>query len=287
MRVNKVVLSLTISALFPLVSYAGQFPVPTVEYSADSRMETGGMAMDQKLFMTRDKQRIEMKNPQAGMDSIMISRLDKKVAWNLIPAQKAYTEVNLQESEKQSGDMRSCSADFSGGTSDAVNGITARKSHGSVVCPEISYEGDFWITAEGIMVKMDVTGKSKDGTTGNFRMTLSNLKLGRQDPALFEIPDGYRSMGNMNDMSAKYQRIMEEQQKRQADAERESKRKSDEDARKKEEQDAKRKADEEARKKEQAGRDFTAKGRSGQDGSGAKGTVEDAVKSGLKSLLKW
>ncbi|MEK9141393.1 MAG: hypothetical protein AAB308_10105, partial [Nitrospirota bacterium] len=54
-----------------------------------------------------------------------------------------------------------------------------------------------WTTKEGITVKMDML--SKDGDK-KMRMTsaLTNLKIEKQDPGLFEIPAGYTK----NDMGA-------------------------------------------------------------------------------------
>ena len=60
--------------------------------------------------------------------------------------------------------------------------------------------GFFWTTKEGIPVKMEMY-KAGDR---KFRMTaeLTNLRIEKQDPALFEIPSGYikNDMGAMMDM---------------------------------------------------------------------------------------
>ena len=60
------------------------------------------------------------------------------------------------------------------------------------------YGGFSWRTKEGINVKQDLL--YKEGNDKKRMLTeLSNLKIGRQDPKLFEIPDGFTKfdMGGM------------------------------------------------------------------------------------------
>lgn len=276
----KRLLTLLAALISCLGAHAGQFPVPSVEFSGDMKMEAMGMTMDSKVYMARDKQRMEMRGQEAGMNMIMIIRHDKKVAWNLMPEQKMFSEINIEETKKQSGDFSSCSYDASGSSSDSVNGIAAKKSHAKVKCPDVEYEGDFWVTPEGITVKMDVKGKAKDGSPVEFKSEMKSLSIGSQSASLFEIPAGYHSMGNMNDLFKDAQRQMEDARRQQAEAEK----RAAEDEKRRQAQEAERaKAEENARKEE--GRSYTGKERSGQDTVPT--NVEDAVKGGLKKLFKW
>lgn len=265
--------------LLSVPALAGSFPAPTVEYSGDSRMEANGMAVSMKIFQAKEKQRIEMSNPQMGGNTVMIMRMDKKVSWNLMPEQKMYMEVSLEEAQKRSGDMRECTWDATEKGSESVNGVSAKKSHAVVKCPDSEYEGDFWVTGEGIGVKMDVTGKTKDGEKIHMKQEMSNLKIGKQDASLFEIPAGYTSMGNVNTMMKDAQRQMEEGKKQQAQAMEDAKK--EEEARK-----AREAEDAERAKKEQAAREYSEKKRK-EAASGAPTSVDDAVKGGLKKLFKW
>jgi len=56
-------------------------------------------------------------------------------------------------------------------------------------------EGTMWVSREGIMIR----GIFTDPAQGNKPVTidLKNLKIGQQDPALFEIPAGYNKMPAM------------------------------------------------------------------------------------------
>jgi hypothetical protein len=82
---------------------------------------------------------------------------------------------------------------------ETINGFKTTKSKVVAVKKDGSgkFGGFFWTTKEGITVKMDMLSKESDKKV---RMTneLTNLKIEKQDPALFEIPAGYTK----NDMGA-------------------------------------------------------------------------------------
>ena len=81
---------------------------------------------------------------------------------------------------------------------ETVNGIKTTKSKVIATKKDGSKIGGFfWTTKDGITVKMDLLSKEGDK---KMRMSseLTNLKIGKQDPKLFEIPPGYTK----NDMGA-------------------------------------------------------------------------------------
>ena len=49
------------------------------------------------------------------------------------------------------------------------------------------------MSKENIMVKMDAVSIEK-GEKNRFKTELTNIKIGKQDPALFEIPPGFAKM---------------------------------------------------------------------------------------------
>lgn len=273
--------------LAPALAFGGSFPVPSVEYSGDNRIESMGMVMNAKTFFTKDKQRMEVKAEQQGVNMVTIVRLDKRVAWNLMIDHKTYTEVDVEDSQVNSGDFRSCTVDFSGDSADSVNGVAAKKTHGIVKCPDVEYGGDFWVTPEGIVVRMDVAGKTSQGQNIQMKTEMSNLKIGPQDSSLFEIPAGFASMGNMNSIMNNVSKQMEMQTKMM-----EERMKREEEERKSREADeaVKRKADEERLKAEAAAREYSAKKRAEADKKKKGGLlndpdVRDVMKSGAKKLF--
>ena len=82
--------------------------------------------------------------------------------------------------------------------SETINGVKTTKSKVIAAKKDGSkFGGFFWTTKEGVTVKMDLLSKEGDK---KFRMAseLTNLKIEKQDPALFEIPAGFTK----NDMGA-------------------------------------------------------------------------------------
>lgn len=176
--------------LAPVMSLAAPPPEPRVEYSADSTMETeGGMTMKSRVYSAPGKQRIEM----GGADgNVTIMRRDKKVMWQLMG--DMYMEMPMSQSQ----DPLDMDIQQTAVGDETVNGvkttkykIIATKKDGS------KFGGFFWTTKDGITVKMDLLSKEGDK---KMRMSqeLTNLKIGKQDPKLFEIPPGYTK----NDMGA-------------------------------------------------------------------------------------
>lgn len=185
---------LTCVLLVPLAVVAASPPEVKIDYSADSTMETeDGMTMKSRIYHTVDKERLEMGSSD-GMTSII--RKDKKVVWQLMGTM--YMEMPMDASNASGMNAFDITEQAEVG-SETINGLKTTKSKIVAVKKDGSgkFGGFFWTTKEGITVKMDMLSKEGDK---KMRMTseLSNLKIEKQDPALFEIPAGYTK----NDMGA-------------------------------------------------------------------------------------
>ena len=180
--------------LFPVIVSAAPPPEVQVDYSADSTMETeGGMTMKSRVYHAANKDRMEMGGSD-GMTTII--RKDKKVIWQLMG--NMYMEMPMTDSNASGTDAFEIVEQTEVGQ-ETVNGMTTTKSKIVAVKKDGSgkFGGFFWTTKEGITVKMDMLSKEGDK---KMRITseLTNLKLEKQHPALFEIPAGYTK----NDMGA-------------------------------------------------------------------------------------
>jgi len=185
---------LTCVLLVPLAVSAAPPPEVQFDYSADSTMETeGGMTMKSRIYHTVNKDRMEMGGSD-GMTSIV--RKDKKVVWQLMG--DMYMEMPMDASNTSGMDGFDIVEQTEVGQ-ETINGMKATKSKIVAVKKDGSgkFGGFFWTTKDGITVKMDMLSKEGDK---KLRMTseLSNLKIEKQNPALFEIPAGYTK----NDMGA-------------------------------------------------------------------------------------
>ena len=185
-------LMLASALLVPAMSFAAPPPEPKVEYSADSTMEIeGGMTMKSRVYHAPGKQRMEM-GGEGG--NVTIMRKDKKVIWMLMG--NMYMETPMNQSDSQ--DPSDMDVQQTAVGDETVNGIKTTKSKVIMTKKDGSkFGGFFWTTKDGITVKMDLLSKEGDK---KMRMSseLTNLKIGKQDPKLFEIPPGYTK----NDMGA-------------------------------------------------------------------------------------
>ncbi len=185
-------LVLASALLLPAMSVAAPPSEPKVDYSADSTMETeGGMTMKSRIYHSPGKQRMEM----GGADgNVTIMRRDKKVIWMLMG--NMYMETAMGGADSQ--DPHDMDVQQTAVGEETVNGVKTTKYKVIATKKDGSkFGGFFWTTRDGITVKMDLLSKEGDK---KMRMSseLTNLKIGKQDPKLFEIPPGYTK----NDMGA-------------------------------------------------------------------------------------
>lgn len=178
--------------LVPAVGWAAPPPEPKVDYSADSTMELeDGMTVKSRIYYTPGKQRTEMGGADAN---VTIMRRDKKVTWILMG--DMYMESAMEPDD--SHDPHDMDMQQTAVGEETVNGVKTTKSKVIATNKDGSkFGGFFWTTKDGITVKMDLLSKEGDK---KMRMSqeLTNLKIGKQDPKLFEIPPGYTK----NDMDA-------------------------------------------------------------------------------------
>lgn len=170
-------------------SHADGLPVPTVDYSADRIVESEAGTFDGKVYFTKDKERMET-NAQ-GMQSVMILRRDQRLGWMLMPAQRMYQKLDLARAQEQSGSQNADSVTIEQLGAETVEGDDATKY--KMLMRDGSGGGFIWITQQGIPIKMDFLGKSGRDKT-RMTVTLTNLTIGAQDPALFELPGDYTAM---------------------------------------------------------------------------------------------
>lgn len=169
-----------------------------VEYSADETMETAEFSTGGPVYVAAGKERRE--TVMEGMRQITIMRHDKKLLWTLMPQEQMYMEVKLDTKGASAapGDLSDFTIEQTTVGEEEVNGIMTTKSKIMMTGKKGEKMGGFWwVSRDGVMVKMDVIG-TDSGSKMRMKKELRNLKVGRQDPDLFEIPQGYQKMSMMN-----------------------------------------------------------------------------------------
>ncbi|MDY7000209.1 MAG: DUF4412 domain-containing protein [Thermodesulfobacteriota bacterium] len=166
------------------------------EFSADQVvLKNGKVQAKQKIYMAKNKMRMEMSGPNNGGRSIMIFRQDKMLSWTLMPQEKAYVETRLTKAEADSRFMGRSDVDVKIkdlGT-ETINGYKCRKQRiqttTNVMGRKVTSSSIVWISDQ---FDLPLKTQSEDGTTTE----LKNIKKGRPASALFEVPSGYKKMDN-------------------------------------------------------------------------------------------
>jgi hypothetical protein len=163
---------------------------PQAEYSADATVQNEEGTMQQKVFVTPTKERKETLTG-AGEGAVMIFRYDTKVMWTLMASENMYMEYSLAGGQGQGNDPSQWTYEDTVMGEEMLNGVKVTKYKTIATSTDGKKYGGFsWRTKEGINLKQDLL--YKEGNEKKRMLTeLGNLKVGRQDPKLFEIPDGF------------------------------------------------------------------------------------------------
>lgn len=169
--------------LFASLGYAGDFSADMVSSSPQGKFTV-------KLYVSGDKSRMEM--PEA----ITVSRMDKKVVWMLMPQEMMYMEQPIDPrtvastQEKVAGEIERKAE----GT-EMINGRLTTKYRVTFEVPGRQESVFQWIDEK------DHIPVKTAAVDGSWSSEFKNIKSGPQDPALFEVPTGYRKMSlGMPDM---------------------------------------------------------------------------------------
>jgi hypothetical protein len=173
-----------------------------MEFSADTiTTHKGGDKIAGKLYYKPDRFRMEMK---AHEDMIVITRMDRKVAWNIMPAMKMFMEMPFDLKNRPM-------------VEDKFEGETERKLLGSETIDGhptkkylITYKSGNRTDQVYQWIATDINFPLKTAATdGSWIQEFRNVRIGSQPNGLFEIPAGYQKMdmpqmpGGMNFMHGK------------------------------------------------------------------------------------
>lgn len=195
---------------------ADEFPMPKVDFSADSMTRLKGvgaphepgqpagkdMDIPGKMYQSGEKSRQEV--TMGGMQQIIINRRDKKVVWMLAPTQKSYMEFNADDpkmgkKEDLQNFWKSHDAKMEKIGKEDVNGVETTHSKVTIASATPdghTFSGEVWLTKDNVPMRM----RTSPSSGGEVVMELKNLKIGKQAPSLFEVPEGYTKM-QMPDLS--------------------------------------------------------------------------------------
>ena len=167
-------------------------------FSADMEMTSSEGRMSGKIYTADKKSRMEM----AG--NIIINRMDRNVAWVIMPSERMYLEQHIDPK---------MAASVAGSSSSEVERVPMGKE--SVDGAQVD---KFKVTYQSSGTRESVYEWSKSGLAvpvkiasidGDWSVLYRNVRTGSQPADLFEIPTGFQKlavpgMGQMPDMSGMY-----------------------------------------------------------------------------------
>lgn len=144
-----------------------------------------GPKMTNKMFVSGQKSRMESK--MGGQQMVMITRLDKRIAYHVMPSQKSYMEMQLPpQAPKTFGPPADATWQDLG--SEKIDGVDCEK-YEATIQPEGAAQPIkmmHWIRKDN----QTIMRVSSNGTITDWK----NLKIGKQDTSLFEVPSDYKAM---------------------------------------------------------------------------------------------
>ena len=177
-----------IPALVVLVLLAGWTwaLAQTQEFSADQILLGPGGEQQTRLYCKADRWRVDA--TQQGKKMIQIFRLDRKVAWMVIPEDKIYIESPLSADAPPWGETVPGEIERKALGEEAVDDHPALKYQVKTSDGEFAHEILVWISKE---LQVPVKTTSLDGRWGS---TLKNIQIGPQPDDLFEVPAGFKQI---------------------------------------------------------------------------------------------
>ena len=189
-----------LSLLLPVVAFLlGLAPAAIAEpllgdtavpFSAERSVVTGGKTYEGRIYaapgMQRHEQVIE------GLPMVAILRADRQVAWLMIPGLHVYAEFAFPKAVTEFDGLAALGppvgTDVVAGLKSARYRVEHEGTDGS------SLDGWVWMTGDGIVTKLDGTYLSPKTKPVKASYTLTDIKLGPQDPKLFEIPPDVKKL---------------------------------------------------------------------------------------------
>lgn len=161
-------------------------------FSADQIHTVNKKTTTGKVMAIENAVRVESENK--GKASITITRFDRNMMWTLMPDQKMYMEIPFQGLGEMASSIKGATVKKESLGSEQVGAYHCDKSR-----VETTYQGKVYVSIEWAAKELDGFVVKKADEKGSWSTEYQNVQLGPQNPALFEIPDGYQkfSLGGM------------------------------------------------------------------------------------------
>lgn len=165
-------------------------PVP---YTADFTVSSDKGTYSGTVWHAQGRERRDF-GTQSGGQTILLRR-DTDSAYLMKPANRWYVGLGFQAVGALAGGIDGLLVDRKRLRDEAVGNIRATRYKVAATGPKGGrFDGDGWFTKEDILVRAVGVLTEPSGKTSEVEMTLSDLKVGRVDERMFELPAGWLGM---------------------------------------------------------------------------------------------
>jgi hypothetical protein len=186
LRCTLIVLLLTVLAAPALAETLGD---ARVGFSAERVLIINGQSYVGRMWHMPGEQRHEQ--DLAALRPIFILRAGTTIGDIILPKLHTVVEFALPKELSILGDPNLLRKPVG---QETVNGIATTKYEVDEEKPQGRAVGVLWLSEEGIPMKCDASLATDKGKVSTIRWELRHVKIGTQDPALFEIPHDYAKL---------------------------------------------------------------------------------------------
>jgi hypothetical protein len=160
-----------------------------VGFSAERVLIINGQNYTGKMWHMPGEQRHEQ--DLAAMRPVFILHADSAVADAILPQLHTVVEFALPRELSLLGTPDLLRKPLG---AENVNGIATTKYEVDEDTPSGRTTGALWLSPDGIPMKCDAKFVEKSGKLSTIHWELRHVKIGKQDAALFEVPQGYAKL---------------------------------------------------------------------------------------------
>jgi hypothetical protein len=174
-----------VAGLAALPAAARMLGDPSVPFSADRTLVVGERSFSGKLYSIPGSQRHEQ--AIEGVEQVVILHGNVARGWLVLPGLNSFVEFGFTRAAAELRDQDLLSTKLGEETIGGQRTTKYRVEHTARDGTEV--DGYAWLTRDGIPMRLDgLFTPANGGKPTPFRMELSNLRTGPQDPTLFDVP---------------------------------------------------------------------------------------------------
>lgn len=186
MRRRILLLSLALLVVMAGAAHAALLGDASIAYSAERTVTVNGKSYSGMVFHVPGHERHEQ--TIQGIAEVVILDAATKQGFLVVPMLKSYVAFAFPKLMAELDDPGLRRNPMGRET---VSGVPTTKYRVDHVSADGSHaRGYAWLSAQGVLMRIDGTVTRDGGKPVAIRMELANLAVGPQDPALFQVPPG-------------------------------------------------------------------------------------------------